>query len=102
MLSGSCQLAKWQAAGTLHRNAGPPAVGTVRLSSLVALCGRYIGKPEVLETLAKGSINDRKSRPRLQPCPKYVVDASLGPSGKNVQVRARGAYARFLSCALAS
>lgn len=53
---------------------------------------RFISKEEVLETLSSGSVNDRKSRPRLQPCPKYVVDARVGPKGKNVQVWRLGCW----------
>ena len=51
---------------------------------------RYIPQEEVLEALVSGTVNDRKSRPALRPCPKYVVDARVGPKGKSVQVRVPG------------
>ena len=38
----------------------------------------YIGRPEVEESLRVGRINARKSAPGLRPCPKYVVDATVG------------------------
>ena len=36
-------------------------------------------------TLKKGTINSRKSDLRAFPCPKVVVDASVGSAAKNVQ-----------------
>lgn len=35
--------------------------------------------------MKKGSINSRKSDLRAFPCPKVVVDASIGSASKNVQ-----------------
>ena len=49
--------------------------------------GRYITKTEVEEALRTGRINARKSQPELRPCPKYAVDASVGPQKKGVQAR---------------
>lgn len=49
----------------------------------------FIGRGEIEETLRSGRINTRKSQPALRPCPKYTVDAALGPRRKNVQVSAR-------------
>lgn len=46
---------------------------------------RFIGRPEIEETLRTGRINSRKSQPTLRPCPKYTVDAIAGPARKNVQ-----------------
>ena len=37
-------------------------------------------------TLKQGSINSKKSDLRAFPCPKVVVDASVGSTSKNVQV----------------
>lgn len=46
---------------------------------------RFIGRGEIEETLRSGRINARKSQPALRPCPKYTVDAAVGPQRKNVQ-----------------
>ncbi|KAK9842656.1 hypothetical protein WJX74_000201 [Apatococcus lobatus] len=46
---------------------------------------RHIPKDQVLEALTSGKVNSKKSNPRSQPCPKYVVDASIGSNNKNVQ-----------------
>ncbi len=37
-------------------------------------------------TLRRGSINSKKSELSAFPCPKVVVDASVGSTPKNVQV----------------
>ncbi len=50
---------------------------------------RFIGRGEIEEALRSGRINARKSQPALRPCPKYTVDAAVGPTRKNVQVGAR-------------
>ena len=50
---------------------------------------RFISRDEVAQALLSGSINSGKSEPRLQPCPKYVVDAAVGAKGrdkKSIQV----------------
>jgi hypothetical protein len=66
---------------------------------------RYIGRGEIEETLRKGRINARKSQPALHPCPKYAVDATVGPQLKHVQAsvgagvgRGVGAEAVLASC----
>ena len=41
---------------------------------------RFISEQQVRTALQTGSINHRKSDPRLQPCPKLVVDAHVGKS----------------------
>ncbi|PRW60724.1 hypothetical protein C2E21_0968 [Chlorella sorokiniana] len=46
---------------------------------------RFVKRGEIEETLRTGRINARKSQPQLKPCPKYVVDAAVGPHHKNVQ-----------------
>lgn len=58
----------------------------VIVMTILCFC-RHISKAEVLETLKKGRINQRKSNPREVPCPKYVVDANVGKSKRSVQVR---------------
>lgn len=62
----------------------PALATTTRRAVFIKNC-RFVGKAEVLETLAKGRVNDRKSQPGERPCPKYVVDAAVGPRRKNVQ-----------------
>ncbi|EIE23976.1 hypothetical protein COCSUDRAFT_53173 [Coccomyxa subellipsoidea C-169] len=53
---------------------------------------RHISQEEVAATLRQGTVNQRKSNLRQFPCPKYVVDATLGlQAKKNVQ-------AVFLAC----
>ena len=51
--------------------------------------------------LQTGSVNHRKSDPRLQPCPKLVVDAHVG---KSVQARVCAALAKPIlsQCPLSS
>ena len=44
------------------------------------LAARFIREQQVRTALQTGSINHRKSEPRLQPCPKLVVDAHVGKS----------------------
>ena len=46
---------------------------------------RRVSEREVRSTLKKGSINARKSDLAAFPCPKVVVDASVGRIPKNVQ-----------------
>ncbi|CAK0750017.1 hypothetical protein CVIRNUC_001957 [Coccomyxa viridis] len=46
---------------------------------------RRVSEREVRSTLKKGSINARKSDLAAFPCPKVVVDASVGRMPKNVQ-----------------
>ncbi|KAK9906664.1 hypothetical protein WJX75_005762 [Coccomyxa subellipsoidea] len=47
---------------------------------------RHISKEDVLASLRRGTLNERKSNMRQLPCPKYVVDATLGlKAKKNVQ-----------------
>ncbi|KAK9845222.1 hypothetical protein WJX81_000444 [Elliptochloris bilobata] len=41
---------------------------------------RHISEEQVRAALQTGSINHRKSDPRLLPCPKLVVDALVGKS----------------------
>ena len=50
------------------------------------LAVRFITEQQVRTALQTGSINHRKSEPRLQPCPKLVVDAHVG---KSVQARCK-------------
>lgn len=46
---------------------------------------RFITEDDVDESLNSGKINSRKSVPGLLPCPKYVVDAKVGDSLKNIE-----------------
>lgn len=46
---------------------------------------RFVTEREVTESLQKGKINSRKSEPRSRPCPKYVVDASVGRQKKRIE-----------------
>lgn len=59
---------------------------------------RFIGRGEISEVLRTGRINSRKSQPALRPCPKYTVDAAVGPRRKNVQVRLVQMPARLPAC----
>jgi hypothetical protein len=48
---------------------------------------RFITRKQIEDSLQRGVVNDRKSEPSLQPCPKYVVDAALSTMGKKNGVR---------------
>lgn len=64
---------------------GLPSARLVRPLVSPSLPRRYVGRAEVLEALRTGKVNARKSAPQERPCPKYVVDATVGPQRKNVQ-----------------
>ena len=52
---------------------------------------RHVSEREVRSTLKKGSINARKSNLAAFPCPKVVVDASVGRMPKNIQASLQSA-----------
>jgi hypothetical protein len=67
--------------------------GSQQPAACAAACS-YIGHGEVVEALRSGRINSRKSQPALRPCPKYTVDAVVGPRGQRKNVQASAAPAQ--------
>lgn len=59
---------------------------------------RFVTRDQVAATLREGSINDRKSEPRLRPCPKYVVDAAVQASGSGNGSSRKNIQAVCLAC----
>lgn len=81
------------------RAASPCAVGLERADRLRCCpLRRHVGRDEVVETLRSGRINSRKSQPALRPCPKYTVDAAVGPKGRSKNVQARRGDPSRLAC----
>ena len=54
---------------------------------------RFISRPQVVDTLRKGTINARKSEPLLRPCAKYVVDAEVETSRGGEVKAVQGVFA---------